>query len=258
MRYLIILLSFISVLLAENSKQNKTITFIEDPSDPFIIGKIGEIPTSGITFEIIKEIFKEIDGYEAEFLPITPWKRALSLVESGKVDAVSHILKNKKREDTFYFTNKLITGKTVFFYKKERKFSSWKSFKDLEKYSICTVRGYNIEKYLLSIEKEKNVDLNIYITNEFGTCFKLIINDRIDLYAENLHTGIAYLQKVGLENQFTTMKKPVYQKDFFIAFSKKSEAHKLIPQMNKILKKIVQRDMQKDLEKKYLNNNVKN
>lgn len=253
MKYLILTMLFISFCLSNETFKEKNVTFITDPVDPFIIGKLGETPTRGIVVDIIDKVFNDIEGYKANHVPITPWQRTLKLVETGKIDAISVILKNEEREKKYYYSNKVISAKTVFFYKSNnQKIKNWSNPKDLEQFTICTVKGYNIEKYLHSLKKEHNLNINIYSVNDFGKCFKLQLKNRVDLYAENYYTGTAYLKKQNLYKQFEVMPKPIYKKDFYFAFSKWTEAHKLIPQINESLKKIQDSGYVEKIEKKYL------
>lgn len=251
MRSLFITLLFISLAFSNE----KTVTFITDPADPFIIGKEGEVPKSGIVLDVIHKVFEDIDGYEAEHAPITAWQRSLKLVENGEIDAISVILKNPQREKKYLYSDKVISAKTVFFYKKDtKKAKNWSNIKDFENFTICTVKGYNVEHYLNTLKKEKNIDIKLYTVNKFGKCFDLLLKNRIDVYVENYHTGSAFLKKQPYAEKFLVMEKPVYEKHYYFAFSKNSEAHKLIPQINDSLKKLQETGRVKEIEKKYLSN----
>ncbi|MGB4191936.1 MAG: transporter substrate-binding domain-containing protein [Rickettsiales bacterium] len=93
----------------------------------------------GINQLTISEVFSRI-GYKAEFYPFT-WKRALSLTESGDMDAIASIQKSSERESKFIFSNPIMYSQFYLLKKKDKNIEI-NSFSDLEKYNVAIIDDY--------------------------------------------------------------------------------------------------------------------
>ena len=229
----------VCVSLILNLYANEKITFESDPSPPFIIGKMGTVPT-GISIDIVNEIFSRIEGVEGNYKDSKPWKRVLRNVEQGETDAIFPILKNDERAKKYFYSDKIIPAETSFFFLKEKFPNGFKfeTLKDLNNKKICVLAGYAVHKYLE--KKQEEQDLRYRIVTAFGSeekCLRLLKEGRIDIYAANKSTGFFQLNEFGLNSKFIDVaNKPIYSKNYYIAFSKNTKAHKWIPKINEIIK----------------------
>lgn len=229
-----LLLSAFSSLHAETA-----VTFIEDPVPPYVIGEMKQIPSSGIAVEIVRTVFNKLPGYEAKFLPLLPWKRSMELVKSGKVDALIYMIKTPEREEHFFFSNPTYSGKTVLFHHANR-FSGnfeWNTSSELIPYTFCVMTGVAAAQYF-ERENESGIRFKFHTTQKPEDCINLMMLGRVDFFAENLTVGSHLLEKMNEKRNFTYAPKPLYETNFHIAFSKNSEAHRLIPKINSLLQKM--------------------
>jgi len=222
-----------------NLYANEKITFISDPSPPYVIGKIGETPT-GLSVNIVNEIFSRIDGFDASYNPLIPWKRVLHDVEYGNIDAIFPILKNEERLKKYYYTDAIIPAETTIFYLKKNfpNGLKWNTLKDFKHKSICVLDGYSVHKYLKKKQKEEGYEYKIVTTSGSAeSCLRLLEKSRVDFYAANKSTGFFQLDEFNIDRKLVEVsKKPIYIKNYYIAFSKETKAYKLIPQINHIIK----------------------
>lgn len=243
---------YLILFLIMNVYAKEYITFIEDPTPPFIIGKYNEPPKGGISVDILKEVFKNIDEYDLKLLPLTPWKKSLELVKEGKVDGIIHIIKNNDRGKYLYFSDSFLTSKTVFFYNKNNpKEIDIKTNNDLERYDICALKGVNVLYYLNNLKKTQNLDINIYKVDSQIDCIKLLNLSRIDLYPENYYVGKYYLKLNNISDNFEVYKTPIYDTTYHFAFSKNTKAHEILPKINQIIKKLKENGTTEKIKKRY-------
>ncbi len=238
MKNIFLVLFFIITL---NLYANERVTFTSDPSPPYVIGKFGDIPF-GLSVNIVNEIFSQIENVEANYTPLVPWKRVLNSVEYGKIDAIFPILKNKEREKKYFYSDAIIPAETSMFYLKKNfpNGLKWNTLKDLDNKTICVVNGYSVHKYLKKQQKEKNYQYKIItVSGSAQSCLRLLKRSRVDIYATNKSIGLFQLNEFNLDKTLIGIAdKPIYIKSYYMAFSKKTNAHKLIPKINQAIKKI--------------------
>lgn len=230
------LLIFISIFLNLYAKDN--ISIVSDPFPPYTICKMGEIPREGVALDIVDELFSHIEGIEVNYMPCIPWKRVLYSTEQGKVDITFPILKNDEREKKYYYSKPVLPAETSMFYLAE-KFPNglnWDTLSDFNNKKICVIDGWGVHNYLEKEQKKNGYTYKIVAISGTGeSCFNQLQKKRIDIYATNKTVGIVQIKELGLSKIFKVAKKPLYTKDFYMAFSKKSDAHKFLPEINKII-----------------------
>lgn len=216
------------------------VTFVEDPTPPFILGKQHSEPTGGITLQVIRKVFESIPGVKPRFLDLVPWKRALIMVETGNADAIMHILKNGEREENYFYSDVMYPGRSLLFYSMEvfPQGFSWEKYKDLENNNICVLRGTSAESFLSGISRKEEAALSIAVVNSLEQCIKMLQIGRVDIFIDNEAVGYDLIRRTGMKGKIRGAEKPLYSKNFYMAFSRKTEAHKLLPKINDVLKKL--------------------
>ncbi|MEH6470022.1 MAG: transporter substrate-binding domain-containing protein [Halopseudomonas sp.] len=213
-----------------------------DPWPPYVLGEAadGSKATAGIAVELIQQIFDRIEGAEAEIV-LTPWRRALHGVEAGTYDGIPLLFKTPKREEYMTFSAPLFQARTVFFYKTASfpEGVSWDSFEDLTQYRIAVQDSFSIAD-TFDEQIAKGVALKLQKMDADRDCFRLLALDRIDLVATNEVVGRAFLEELGLQNLARASSQSLYEKPFFIGFSNKTDARKLIPAINGIINELRQ------------------
>jgi polar amino acid transport system substrate-binding protein len=234
--FLIILLVLFPTLTSAGDR----VVLANDPWPPYVLGKEadGTKAAGGIAVELIRVIFDRVEEADAEILLI-PWRRALDGVGNGTYDGIPLLFKTKKREEYMEFSAPLFKARTVFFYKTALfpQGISWKTFEDLTKYTIAVQDSFSIaEKFDEQIAKGVKLNLNKMNTDE--ECFRMLSFDRVDLVVTNEIVGREFLKKMKIQNQVSVSLQSLYDKSFHIGFSKKTEARKLIPVINKAVNEL--------------------
>ncbi|HPO50094.1 MAG TPA: transporter substrate-binding domain-containing protein [Spirochaetota bacterium] len=211
----------------------KKITFVEDPWPPFAIGKELTEPTEGYAVELNKEIFKRLN-IKVEF-ELLPWKRCLAMNQTGQVDGIMLLTKNKEREEFLDYSDVVIEDRDLVWYLASREQPiEWSNFEDLKEYQIGRSFGFNYGddfnnasvKYKFIIDEAKDDETN----------FKKLLLSRIDLFICNETATISIIKKNEIfKGKFKYSTKPLKKVQFYIAFSKKSMARSLLPKVNKTI-----------------------
>lgn len=139
------------------------------------------------------------------------------------------------------FTQPIFTGRTLLWYSKKKypKGIGWNSIEDLIPYKIVMLQHSAMGQPL--IDKQKNgVPLVIYGVESHVKQFQMILHpDRYDIAPLTEIVGYHFLRKYGWEEQIASMAKPLSSEDqYYMAFSKKSPARKLIPKINAVIEEM--------------------
>jgi polar amino acid transport system substrate-binding protein len=217
------------------------ITLAEDPWPPYIEGEVDQPASGGTLLTLYKEVFKQIKGVEVNY-QLMPWKRALIEVEQGKVDGIMALYKTPERLEFLEFTAPIFTGRTLLWYSAD-KFPAglkWETLEDLVPYHIIMLRGSAMGKLLLEAQNN-GLPLTISNTNNHKQQFEIISLGRGDITVLTEIVGYHFLQTHQFKGKIIPMEKPLSEDDvYYMAFSKKSPARKLIPQINEIIENMQQ------------------
>lgn len=215
----------------------ETVTLSCDPYEPYHYGKIGAVPTGPVP-DIVKEVFKRLK-MDTE-MKLYPWKRCLDQMKKGKRDGIFILSKNKEREAYMVFTVAYLSDNQSIYYLKGKKFN-WKNFKDLKPYTIGLTSGYNYGDKFPKARKKLGLKVDESAKSDL-TNFKKLIKGRIDIFPCN-DTIAKYIFKKNpeLKGKFSKAKKPINKLTWHMSFSKKSKISKMVPKINKTIKKM-QRD----------------
>jgi len=229
----VLLLLFVSTTFAQSPIN---ITLVEDPWPPYIEGKAGAPATGGTLIKLYKKVFQQLDGVNVNYL-LMPWQRALIEVEQGKRDGIMALFKTPERAKVMDFTVPIFTGRTMLWYSSE-KFPnglSWNKIEDLAPHHIIMLRGSAMAKPLVDA-KTDGVPLTITEINTHKQQFEMISLGRGDITVLTEIVGYHYLNTSKSDKHIIPMQKPLSDGDvYYMAFSKKSPARKLIPQINTVI-----------------------
>ncbi|MBI9088969.1 MAG: transporter substrate-binding domain-containing protein [Desulfobacterium sp.] len=161
----------------------------------------------GIFSHITTEAFNTV-GIKVEN-GFFPWKRSITLVESGEWDGTIGWAKSPEREEKFYISEPLYEGSYVFFNLKDSGFD-WQYEDDLQGIKVGVTRGYVDEEWFKAMKKAgKNV---IYeaATSDLQN-FKKLLAGRIRIFATQKDVGLVCI----LENfPSDTANKIIYHPKF--------------------------------------------
>ncbi len=150
---------------------------------------------TGIYMEIITPIF-ERNGYEV-VLEVTPYARALQVVQEGKKDMMIGTY-SRKNLDKLGFGLKLFTPRyplnveeTVAVYKKD-KFLNWKGENTLRNQNVLAIRGYGYDKII-------NVPMKYKEINDHQQAFGMLELGRVDFYVDEYLSMLAYTTENNID-----------------------------------------------------------
>jgi len=66
----------------------------------------------------------------------------------------------------------------------------------------------------------------------------MLLSGRIDLHPNSAAVGYSIIKEYGWQNKIIAAEKALYSSTLHLAFSKKSEAKKLIPRINNIISEL--------------------
>ena len=236
----VLLMTVVSTHVAAQTPM--TINLVEDPWPPYIEGEVGRYASGGKLVELYRELFNRIEGVKVQYL-LMPWKRALLEVERGRQDGIMALFKSPERTRVMDFTAPIFTGRTMLWYAQSKYPApiNWNTMHDLEPYNIVILRGSAMADPLLEAVN-RGVPLSIIEVNSHRQQFEMVLKGRADIAPLTEVVGYHLLDQEGLRGAMLPMEKPLSSGDvYYMAFSKKSPARKLIPRINAILG-----DMQKE------------
>lgn len=245
-QYLNPILLLLALALPFNLYAEKTYTFCGSSSPPFIYTEDGQFDKikGGLTVEYFKELSNRIEGVTLKMVRL-PFKRCLKFVEQGKMDGTWSAGYYKVREKYMTYLNyDLIRFPILAHYSKTRNPNgvTWNSVDDLTKYHIGKSIGANILRNALILgpnddPKEMAKKLNISPTKTHSQSLEKAAKGRIDLIFLNPISGSELIKNLGLKEKIGVQLRPALKWTAYrSAVSKRSEAIKILPQMNAALK----------------------
>ena len=234
MRSLILSLA-LCFLLPLNLLHARDILIPADDFPPWKIAKNGKI-IGGIDFHLITAL---LDGLE--FTPhyeLLPWKRCLSIMESGDGDLISGVTMTKERQKYLTYLAppyKTKSQKVLFVYRGMR--TSFNTLKDMEHKTIGLLRGAS---YFPGFYE--NQAIMKYETNDDLQGMKMVAAGRLDGFLITKENGEYLLKenpqiKKNLEMSVWRYDKRV---EVYFAISKKSKLIKRMDELETRLKYLVE------------------
>lgn len=231
---------FISCPLILMGQDIKKVTFAQDPWPPYTFGESGSSPQGGHAVKITKQIFQRLD-VEVELL-LLPWKRVLLMAEKGEVDGIMLLSKDAKRERYLDYSNVLVRDNDLIWYAPElfkskwKKDFAWNTFTDLKPYTIGNTLGNSYGNAYQKAVKDLKLDIDMAATDK-QNLLKLV-KGRIDIFISSEIPALYIINgdprlKGKIKSGITPFRpEPLLM---YTAFSKKSPAKILLPQVNNVI-----------------------
>lgn len=139
-----------------------TVLWAEIPATLKVCDDIQEWPPYIYFKRIAGEKTKEIQGASVDYLKkildkkgisfsveLIPWEQCLADLKIGKYDLLLNASFNAERNRSFLVTHAYYSLTPVYFYNKARPRPQIEKIKDLKKYKLCGVKGYNYRSFWL-------------------------------------------------------------------------------------------------------------
>lgn len=227
------------------------VTFVGDPWAPWVYGVEGSAPEKGIAVEIIREIFKRLNGYKPVFR-LFAWNQCLNLIKAGDADALILCAYNAERAGYAVYTDEIVRNKAVLVFSKG-KMPKWVSLGDLKKYRMGVLAGNDYGTIFDKAAKDYGYDVNDS-ARSIDQALLMLGSGRIDvLLTTEIVVAEAFRSNPRNKDDFEAMVSPFSDGDiYFIAFSNKSPRIDLIPEINKIIAQIKAEGIIDKIRSKYL------
>lgn len=152
-----------------------------------------ELPFGGVANQVVSESFA-LAGVKASF-EFVPWRRALEMARSGKVQGSAGWLHMADRERDFLFSDPLFESVRVFFHRKDVPFD-WRELDDVKDLRVAITLGSAEEFPLGDVVARGKGRLDI--AQDYASGMKKLLLNRVDVYACNLAVGLFVLDhRVG-------------------------------------------------------------
>lgn len=230
-KHIFILLLMFSICLTVKATETIRLTTGEWP--PYLSE---ELKHYGFVSHIVKEAF-ELEGIKVEYI-FRPWKRAYKDALVGKYDGSVVWSKNPERERSFYYSDVVVTGQSVFFHLKSYSFD-WQGPEDLVGLNIGGTLGYKYD-LLETLEEKGKIKIHRVATDQQN--YGMLLLERIDIFQQDLDAGYDWLQDNLLKSEiarFTHHPKAIVNDNYHLILSRNlPENERLITLFNRGLKRL--------------------
>ena len=228
-----ILATLVAWAALTTSAHARMLSLVEDPWPPFTYGEAGEAPTGGYAVEFAEAVFERLDvPFE---VTLYPWKRCLMMTKEGVSDGLLLLTRSEEREAWLAFTIPLMQSRDLVWYRADREEPvEWGTAADFSGYVIGRTAGFNYGDAFNQAEKEYVFTVDEAATDLLN--FKKLAAGRIDAFICNeiaaQHLFKAHPEFMGV---FAASAKPLKVVDLHMAFSKKTDAHELVPEIDRVI-----------------------
>ncbi len=231
----LVAVSILQIGTLSAQQTDRVVTLVGDPWPPYILGELGQEATGGIGVELMRAIFERIENTRVSN-PMVPWNRALREVKTGTKDGIGILLKTPERETYMVYTDELFRSYATVWYS-TRKFPNgieWQQHLDLKPYTIGVIRGHRHSDELNNLLDDGT--LNSVAVTSVHQLFALLDKGRVDLVVADFQVGEAFAQTYTQSGRHVFgSQRPTGIEIYYIAFSKKSSARHLIPDINRAI-----------------------
>lgn len=191
-----------------------------------------QVVTKGVAVTLAREIFKRY-GKDIQ-LQTMPWKRALFQMKHGLSDIIPMISHSEERQEYMEFTQSIFSDPIVFAYKPGAMGEfEWADWKDLQQYMIGIVHEYEYGKNW--DEAVTKYNLRTEPANKDLYNLKKLMAGRYDLTLQFRSVAKEILKSFPEDHGILLDTKPISQRDFYFAISKKSPLVKDIKVLDQII-----------------------
>lgn len=222
----IIISAVMIAMLLPTCAQAKILTFATDPFPPFYYEE--NETTKGIQYELAKIVFSKMQTrFKIKFVP---WKRALLMAESGKVDGIFGLRKTKEREHWLIFPKEQLMDVNTVIFKRTHDPFEFKGIPSLAGKKIGIIKGYTYGK-----EFDKSTLFNKEEVANLRQNFLKLLAGRVDLVAGYGAVGNHVLKKMNMQGQITKCPGSIHVSSLYISFTRKPGHGKISQKFSRVL-----------------------
>ena len=197
------------------SAENPELTIVTENIPPFNYVKDGNI--QGLSVDILNAILKDLN-IEAK-IRVYPWTRAYQYALNNKNVLIFTIAKTPERRALFKWVGNIVESKQFLYVRPYRKDIVINNLEDVKNYRVGVVRKTLRSEFLKGKGFEPNV--NLFFVNSYEQNLKMLLRDRIDIWAVNEYTYYFTLKQLNVKkHQLKTALKLDLTSDMQMAFNR--------------------------------------
>lgn len=230
----------------ENDENKDTLIFITAPYEPFIIDNGSEL--TGIDVDIIKEIYKK-NNINVE-IKKSSFDTSLKMIKNKVFDATPTISYSEERNSYMNFSDSYRDNSRLIFIKNKNSNKKIESYKDISKYKIGLLKGFN---YNSKFSNDSNIKKQY--CNDIKGAMQKLLKEQIDFVLINAYQGNYFIKQNNMKDLVDTISFKFEEKDGTdtrIGFKKESSMEKYIKMFNEGFKEIKKNGTLSKIEKKYI------
>ncbi|AUJ72626.1 substrate-binding periplasmic protein [Pseudoalteromonas sp. NC201] len=195
------------IALSCTSSANDAIVGAHNVWPPYVIDE-----DSGFTVDLVRAAFKA-ENQDFEML-ITPFSRAMRMVEKGQVDIIPALWRSDSRDERFVFSKAYYSNRLVLISRTESEIN-FEHLEDLKGLSVCAIRGFRSEIALAQISQ-----IRLEKLTNLTSCLSLLNKQRVEAVVSD-ELAFAYLRSQHTEfHHFKVHQSTIAQWPLHIGISK--------------------------------------
>ncbi|NNF99812.1 MAG: transporter substrate-binding domain-containing protein [Desulfobacteraceae bacterium] len=240
-----VLLSLLPRIAQGTENPPLKLVFFDAP--PFSWEKNGRV--HGLAIEILNEVLVKHMKINVEYA-ILPWERAQIMVKQGAYDGFLNVPTEPRKAYTVASQESLLTFNFVLFANQTN--PHWtellevRTIEDLKPFNNCHVLGTHWSKKLLM------KGLKTYLVKTPRQAIHMVNMKRCDTFVAPLLIGTWAVNKLGLQKTVSGIPEAVMdQFPYHLMISNQSRYEKILPQFDKVVKKLKNEGIIETIQKKY-------
>lgn len=238
-RLLTVILStiFSSFLFASDALP---VRIVSDVWPPFVID---DPNNPGVDVEVMEAVFAEMD-VPIQF-EIFPWQRAVSMVQSGKAEAILDIFLTEERLSTLRFPQTPISSTSTALFCFLCDPDQQVTEQDLTDKSLIVNRGYQYSSF------GNNPEIARTAVDTFEQGFTMLRNERADYYLVNRQVGLYTVAQMNVNGMVALKQRIEDPSEVYLAFAKRPELLEIAEQFDVVLNEFLQSEKYQSILLKY-------
>ena len=222
--------------------RGEKLRIVTEPWAPYVYEQGGK--NLGLDYETTAIVFKRL-GIEVEW-QFLPWKRCLSMLETGQADGALDIFHSDERDATLLYPSEPLSDvEFVMFYANERP-HPFSSLEDLKGLTVGTSPGYLYspdfrESTLFTREPAPTHEAN----------FGKLVRGRIDLLITDRRVGQHLLDELGIRDKITENPTVISRQSQFLAVRRNAGMDLLVQRFGAELKRFKREPAYDELSARY-------
>ncbi|WP_127559334.1 substrate-binding periplasmic protein [Saccharospirillum alexandrii] len=212
----------------------KTFRWTEDP--PYTYAS-ADAPggVSGISADIVRTVLSDL-GCDVRFVDM-PWARALSALQTGRVDIVSGAFDTPERRAYAHYANQGDTSPNVIFVRADSPGAvAWQQFSDLLDSDITLGGqiGVNYGPEYQQALANGSLEGRLTLVPNRPLLWQMLDRDRIDAVAASYLTGLMEISQLGFRDRIVSTGIELSSDPAYIIFSKASVDETFVDRFNEV------------------------